>query len=119
MVQILNRFPAFLRHPDIPPDYVVADRDLFEAAVCGIGRTKSDVDVLCLFSATLRNDAELVLQTLRRLFGYCWCQGDQSFVGRLLCGDKEFCLRVAEEVSKNTWIRDKLGGGPPGVRQLL
>lgn len=96
VVQILQRCPAFLRHRDIPPHFFT-DRKFFEATVCGI---RSDADALCLFSVALRNDAELVHQTLRRLYGRCWIQKGRSFVGRQLCDDKEFCLRVAEDVTK-------------------
>ena len=54
----------------------------------------------------MRNDQELVLQTLLRLYGklqVTW--GDLLFVGRRLCDDKECCLRVAEEVTKSSELR--------------
>ena len=98
VVQILQRFPSFLQLEDIPTDFFT-DRDLFEATACGILHTLSDVDVLCLFSEILRNDAGLMLQTLLRLYGRCGFEGSASFVGRQLCDDKEFCLRVAEDMS--------------------
>lgn len=67
MEEIIRRFPAYLRHGDIPLSFFT-ERDLFEATVQGICRTSKDADVLCLFSPTLRNDAAPVLQTLRVLY---------------------------------------------------
>ena len=93
--QIAQRFPAFLRHDDIPPEFIT-DRDLFEAAVQGILRAGSDADVLCLFSESLRNDFDLALSTLRTIRHLRRLAGEPSFVGPILCDDPVFGVRAAE-----------------------
>ena len=114
VVQILHQFPEFLLHSDIPPNFF-ADRDIFEATVGGILRRESKSNVLCLVSSILRNDAELVLQTLPRLYGRFRLPEGPTFVGQRLCDDKEFCLLVVKELSKFAPTRHKY----PSSRQML
>ena len=100
MVQILQKFPSFLRHPDITPECkIFSERYAFVSTVQGMLQSPSDADMLAQFSDTLRNDAELVLHALRVLNGPYRSPEDASFVGQRLCDDKEFCLRVSEELS--------------------
>ena len=103
VIQIVQRFPTFLAHAAIPPEFYT-DRELFEATVNGIRKYSSNANVLCRFSESLRNDADLVFQTLCRLYRGCWSKRGVSFVGRALRDDKDFCLRVTEELSKTTDI---------------
>lgn len=108
VIQIIHHCPRFMSRPETPLSFL-GDRNLFEATVRSLGNKQRNVkaDFLARFSATLRNDAEVMLRTHRTLPLICRTERDSySLVGEQLCDDKEFCLLAAAELA--THVRPSL-----------